>query len=260
MLRLPLVFLLIFSLPVSTFAAMCANGISPDPSQSRVGHVTCNNCSSVTHFARVGGAVLQNNHASSRARYNRVVVSNGRGSSVEVTINQLSSGTGISFSYWLFGYEIRQGNRAQVGVTATPRTGGVSGAPWNRQPIDKGQLRQVCDAIDRERAARQEANKEDDNGNIGEGSSAGRGGYVGQGFDWTGLSLDRFTNTRTGAVYNQFAYRGRIDRGLTLGHRTAIVRDTETNPRTGETYENEYRTDYLCTQRAYKCNANAKQK
>ena len=104
------------------------------------------------------------------------------------------------------------------------------------------------------------SNKEDDNGNIGEGSSAGRGGYVGQGFDWTGLSLDRFTNTRTGAVYNQFAYRGRIDRGLTLGHRTAIVRDTETNPRTGETYENEYRTDYLCGQRSYKCSANVKQK
>ncbi len=136
MLRLPLVFLLLFSLPVSTFAAMCANGISPDPSQSRVGRVTCNNCSSVTQFARYGGAVLRNNHASSRARYNRVVVSNGRGSSVAVTINQLSSGTGISFSFSLFSFEIRQGNRAAVGVTATPLTGGVSGAPWNnRQPI-----------------------------------------------------------------------------------------------------------------------------
>ena len=174
MLRLPLVFLLIFSLPVSTFAAMCANGISPDPSQSRVGRVTCNNCSSVTHFARYGGAVLQNNHASSRARYNRVVVSNGRGGSVAVRINQLSSGTGISFSFSLFSFEIRQGNRAEVGVTATPLTGGVSGAPWNRQPTNKGQLSQVCDAIDRERAARQEANTR----SAGAGASGNRFAYL----------------------------------------------------------------------------------
>ena len=42
-----------------------------------------------------------------------------------------------------------------MGVTATPLTGGVSGAPWNRQPTNKGQLRQVCSAIDREKEVRE---------------------------------------------------------------------------------------------------------
>ena len=98
---------------------------------------------------------MQNNHASSGARYNRVIVSNGRGSSVAVRINQLSFGTGISFSFTVFSFEIRQGNRAEVGVTATPLSGNISGGPWNRQPTNKRQLRRLCSAIDREKEVRE---------------------------------------------------------------------------------------------------------
>jgi hypothetical protein len=156
MLRLTIVILSLIALPLSAYAATCSNGISPDRTQNRVGYATCFKCSSISGYALYGGALLQNNHARRNVSpYNIVVVNNGRGSRVEVTTNQLSSGTGISFSFSLFSFEIRQGNRAAVGVTATPLTGGVSGAPWNRQPTNKGQLRQVCSAIDREKEVRE---------------------------------------------------------------------------------------------------------
>jgi hypothetical protein len=83
-----------------------------------------------------------------------VLVNNGRGSSVFVNISPITNPTGISFGTW-FGFELFQANRAVIGVTATPQAGSVSGAPWNRQPTSKGQLRKVCGAIDREKEVRE---------------------------------------------------------------------------------------------------------
>ena len=209
-----------------------------------VRYIDCWGCNSISDFARSGAAYA---HATGLTS---IEVKDNRGNQVTVNAPRVLSGPNLGpYGYYPF---FPTGDRR---VSAYVSKGSVSGGTWGNVLVRGSALKARCqEMLDKL------MNGEDDNGNIGEGSSAGRGGYVGQGFDWTGLSLDRFTNTRTGAVYNQFAYRGRIDRGLTLGHRTAIVRDTETNPRTGETYENEYRTDYLCGQRAYKCNANVKQK
>lgn len=154
MLRSTFVILSLFVVPVSAYAATCSNGIEPDPTQSRVGRATCTQCSSVTDFARYGAAMLQDNHGSSNARnYNFVVVSNPQGHSVEVDINSLTIGTGIWIGYGIFSSQIRQGNRARVGVTATPRTGGVSGSPWNNQPTLVSELTKVCTAIQLEKQA-----------------------------------------------------------------------------------------------------------
>lgn len=218
--------------------------------------VVCASCSSASDFYNYGAGYIFENHGGAFApltNNDRVTVSNSN-RSVRYTIDVDLVSNSVCL-VWCFSYDQRNQwtikYQKHGGPPSRPVTTFLNVLRENFKELQ----RQQNDAIDREKEV-----KEDDNGNIGEGSSAGRGGYVGQGFDWTGLSLDRFTNTRTGAVYNQFAYRGRIDRGLTLGHRTAIVRDTETNPRTGETYENEYRTDYLCGQRSYKCSANVKQK
>ena len=159
MLRSTFVILSLFVVPVSAYAATCSNGIEPDPTQSRVGRATCSYCSSVTDFARYGAAMLQDNHGSSNARnYNFVVVSNPQGHSVEVDINSLTIGTGIWIGYGIFSSEIRQGNRAQLGVTATPRTGGVSGSPWDNQPTLVSELTKVCSAIQREKEAKEQQN------------------------------------------------------------------------------------------------------
>ena len=159
MLRSTFVILSLFVVPVSAYAATCSNGIEPDPTQSRVGRATCSYCSSVTDFARYGAAMLQDNHGSSNARnYNFVVVSNPQGHSVEVDVNSLTIGTGIWIGYGIFSSEIRQGNRAQLGVTATPRTGGVSGSPWDNQPTLVSELTKVCSAIQREKEAKEQQN------------------------------------------------------------------------------------------------------
>ena len=160
MLRLTLFIWSLFVVPVSAYAATCSSSILPDSTQSRVGRVACSRCSSVADFARYGAAVLQDNRTSSGARYNLVVVSNPRGSSVEVDINSLTIGTGIYIGYGIFSSELRQRNSARLGVTATPRTSGVSGSPWNNQPTLVSELTKVCKALKLEKEAKENAQKQ----------------------------------------------------------------------------------------------------
>lgn len=166
------VFLLV-SLPAAAFAITCANEITPIKGESRVGETTCSRCSSITDFARIGAAVLLDNHLAASnnihyPRYNRVSVKNGQHAAT-VTINNVTTDTPVSVGDWGISYGIRQQHRGVVAVNATPYRGNIIGSPWTGALVQRSELAKVCKAIKQEQEAKEKAQKERQRGTISEG-------------------------------------------------------------------------------------------
>ena len=167
-----LVFLLV-SLPAAAFAITCANEITPIKGESRVGETTCSRCSSITDFARIGAAVLLDNHLAASnnihyPRYNRVSVKNGQHAAT-VTINNVTTDTPVSVGEWGISYGIRQQHRGVVAVNATPYRGNIIGSPWTGALVQRSELAKVCKAIKLEKEAKEKAQKERQRAIISEG-------------------------------------------------------------------------------------------